>query len=360
MNAPIRVMIVEDSQVVREFLEFLIGRDPRLTVVASVASAEQALEKLHEVRPDVISLDIRLPGMNGLEATGRIMAERPTPIVVCSASVNDEDLNISMNALRAGALAVVEKPVGTNHQDYQLLAERLCTQLVLMSKVMVVRQRLGRGLKFAATPPDAGPAMQPAAVQRGGAVRPRFQALGIVASTGGPNALSQILGSLDKQFPLPILLVQHITASFLEGFVHWLNSICPLSVTVARAGEVPQRGHIYVAPVERHLALSPTGIQLIDAEPVSSQRPSGTVLFRSMARSLGPAALAALLTGMGDDGAIGLKEIRDAGGHTIAEHESTAVVYGMPGVAVRLGAACEVLPLDEIAARIRELVKSGP
>jgi two-component system chemotaxis response regulator CheB len=124
---PIRVMIVEDSRVVREFLELLIGRDPRLQVAASVASAEEALARLDEVAPDVISLDIRLPGMNGLEATTRIMSQRPTPIVICSASVEAEELKISMNALRAGALAVVEKPVGTTHRDYELLAERLCT-----------------------------------------------------------------------------------------------------------------------------------------------------------------------------------------------------------------------------------------
>ena len=137
----IRVMIVEDSLVVREFLKHLIGRDPRLTVAATVASAEEALSALHRVSPDVISMDIRLPGMNGFEATRRIMAEKPTPIVVISASVESDDLKISMNALRAGALAVVEKPVGTSHASYELLSGRICTQLAIMSAIKVIRQR---------------------------------------------------------------------------------------------------------------------------------------------------------------------------------------------------------------------------
>src|SRR5580693_8774798 len=137
----IRVMIVEDSRPVREMLEYIIGNDPRLEVAASVGSAEEALRKLHKISPDVISMDIRLPGMNGFEATQRIMAEKPTPIVVVSASVESEELKISMNALRAGALSVMEKPVSTSHQDYAALAERLCTQLVIMSEVRVIRQR---------------------------------------------------------------------------------------------------------------------------------------------------------------------------------------------------------------------------
>ena len=144
----IRVLIVEDAPVVRQFLEYLIQRDPRLEVAASVGTAEEALRLLERMAPDVISMDIRLPGMNGFEATQRIMATRPTPIVVVSASVESGDLNIAINALRAGALAVVEKPVGTSHADYEALAERLCTQLAIMSQVPVIRQRIDRGLRF--------------------------------------------------------------------------------------------------------------------------------------------------------------------------------------------------------------------
>ena len=349
----IRVMIVEDSWPVREMLEHIIGADPRLEVVASVASAEDALKKLHQIAPDVISMDIRLPGMNGFEATKRIMAERPTPIVVVSASVESEDLQISMNALRAGALTVMEKPVGASHQHYAELAGRLCTQLVIMSQVRVIRQRARRtpGL-----PPPLTGERAAGATAHAGRGHGSFQMLGVVASTGGPNALVKFLVGLGRNLPIPILLVQHITPSFLKGFVAWLNGVSPMPVFEATEGQVPKPGSVYVAPADRHLALERGALRLNDGALVSVQRPSGTVLFRSMARSLGGNCIGVLLTGMGDDGAIGLGDIREAGGYTIAEDESTAVVFGMPAAAINMGAACEALPLDEIAPRVLELL----
>ena len=341
----IRVMIVEDSLVVREFLKHIIGRDPRLVVAAAVGSGEEALRDLHRVAPDVISMDIRLPGMNGFEATRRIMAEKPTPIVVISASVEADDLKISMNALRAGALAVVEKPVGTSHASYESLAGRICTQLAIMSAIKVIRQRYRDADDPAARPAPVRPTRPP-----GG-----FRVMGLVASTGGPEALVKLLGALPAGFPLPVLLVQHITSSFLHGFVHWLDDLCPLAVGVARDGEVPTPGRVHVAPEDRHLVIENGRLRLEAGAPVCSQRPSGSVLFRSLARDQGPRALAVLLTGMGEDGADGMRVVRDAGGYTIAEDESTAVVYGMPAAAVRLDAVCESLPLPAIAPRLLEL-----
>ena len=352
----IRVLIVEDSLVIREFLRHIIGQDPRLEVATAVESAEEALDILDRVAPDVISMDIRLPGMNGFEATRRIMAERPTPIVVVSASVEDEDLKITMNALRAGALTVVEKPVGTAHEDYESLAERLCTQLAIMSQVKVIRQRIDRGPELN---PDTGrggartaPAVPRTQSRMGGA----YRALGVVASTGGPKALVDLLGGLGPDFPLPILLVQHITASFLGGFVAWLDGACPFQVVIAKDDEVPAPGKVYMAPADRHLTLAGGCLRTDGGDPVCAQRPSGTVLLRAMARSLGPGALGVLLTGMGEDGAEGLLEVRQAGGYTLAEDASTAVVYGMPAAAVERGAVCESLPLPAIAPRVLELV----
>jgi len=341
----IRVLIVEDSRVIREFLEHIIGRDPRLEIAGSVESAEEALRILDRAAPDVISMDIRLPGMNGFEATQRIMSARPTPIVVVSASVECEDLRITMNALRAGALTVLEKPVGTTSDDYEALAERLCTQLAIMSQVKVVRrhgdarvvQRVDQRL---APYPDG------------------YQMLGIVSSTGGPNALVQILGGLGEDFPLPILLVQHITSSFLEGFASWLDSVCPFSVEIVTSRTAPARGKVYIASPDRHLRAERGYLQVDAGDPICAQRPSGTVLFQSMANTYGSGALAALLTGMGNDGAEGLLRVRQCGGHTIAEDESTAVVYGMPAEAVRLGAVAESLPLPAIAPRLLELTLS--
>ena len=346
----IRVLIVEDSRVIREFLEHIIGNDPRLEIVGAVGSAEEALRILDRVSPDVISMDIRLPGMNGFEATQRIMAEKPTTIVVVSASVESEDLRITMNALQAGALTVLEKPVGTSSAEYEALAERLCTQLAIMSEVRVVRRRS-----------PAAPNQHPIAHSATSKIQHPscgYRMLGIATSTGGPSALVQLLGGLGSDFPLPILLVQHITSSFLEGFASWLKSVCPFSVVVVRDRVVPAAGTVYVATRDRHLRVDFGGLRVDAGDPVCAQRPSGTVLFESMAKTLGSTALGVLLTGMGEDGAKGLLQIRNRGGHTIAEHESTAVVYGMPAEAVRLGAVCESLPLPAIAPRIHDLTLS--
>jgi two-component system chemotaxis response regulator CheB len=344
----VTVMIVEDSRVISEFLHQIINRDPRLEVIANVRSGEEALETLAVTRPDIISLDIRLPGMNGLEATQRIMNEFPTPIVVVSSDVEDDELNISMNALRAGALAVVQKPVGLRHADYEKLAEALCTRLVIMSQVRVIRQRYRT---FAPKIDNRTVPPLPAATtaSRGGVPL----VLGLVASTGGPNAIVQLLGSLSPEFTAPILLVQHITPGFVRGFVSWLDAVLPgLTVLEAVQGMTLEPRTVYVAPANVHLTYAePFQVRLVDSPPLHAQKPSGTVLFRSLA-SLGPAAVGVLLTGMGEDGALGLRDMHDCGAYTIAEDESTAIVYGMPAAAVRLGAVSASLPLGEIAARL--------
>lgn len=353
----IRVMIVEDSAVVRLLLQHIIGSDPRFEIVSMAESAEEALAGLERVKPDVISLDIRLPGMNGLDATLKIMSTRPTPIVVVAASVEGDELNIAMNALRAGAVAVVEKPVGTSSEDYQRVAQHLCSQLATMSQVKVIRQGARRGLSFGSAQPPVPEVPQPA-VPAPRPVRPAgiARVVGLVASTGGPNALTRILAQLPADFPVPILLVQHITASFLDGFVAWLDGMAKLKVKIADAGEYPLAGHVYLAPVDRHLELRGGRLWHGRGDEVCSQRPSGTVLFQSMASDLGANAVGVLLTGMGSDGAAGLLELYEAGAYTIVEDASTAVVYGMPAAAMDLGAACESLPLPAIAGRLTQLV----
>lgn len=350
MRKKIKVLIVEDSLVVRELLVHIIGSDERFDVLAAVGSAEECLELLETQQPDVISLDIRLPGMNGLDATLRIMTRRPTPIVVVAAQVDDVELNIAMNALRAGALSVVEKPVGVTNAGYDTMAAKICTQLAIMSQVKVVRQGISRGLSFGSgdelpRPPRSGDGS--------------YSMAGIVASTGGPQALVQLLGGLGGDFPLPILLVQHITSSFLEGFVAWLSNSTPFEARIAEEGEMPEPGRVYVAPAERHLGLSHGRLVVLDTPAVCNQKPSGTVLFGSMARDQGKHGIGVVLTGMGSDGADGLKQMADAGAYTIVEDASTCVVNGMPAAAAKLGGAREVLPLPAIAARLRDLALGG-
>lgn len=340
----IRVLIVEDSAVVRELLRRIIASDPRFEIAAAVASAEEGLEILDRAAPDVISLDIVLPGMQGIEATRRIMSHRPTPIVVVSASVGCE-VNLTMDALRAGALSVVEKPVATSYADYEAIAARLRTQLAIMSEVKVVRQHVRRE-------PYAPLALR--RPSRGG-----YRMLGIAASTGGPAAIMEVLRGLGKRFPLPILVVQHMTPGFIDGFGSWLAHASSFPVEIVRDKAPLLAGKVYLAPEDRHLVVEAGCARAIPSQPAELHRPSANVLFSHIARSAGDAGLGALLTGMGDDGAQGLLALREAGGYTIAEDESTAVVYGMPGAAVRLRATSEALPLTAIGPRIRELVRDS-
>ncbi|MGU3361473.1 chemotaxis-specific protein-glutamate methyltransferase CheB [Methylobacterium sp. M6A4_1b] len=346
-------MLVEDSLVVRQLLIHIVGRDPRLDVVAAVASGEEALATIGEVRPDVVSMDIRLPGIDGLETTRRIMAERPTPIVVIADSIEDSSLRISMNALRAGALSVVEKPVATTHAGYDAAASEICTQLRIMAAVPVIRRRpIGSEWAGRVATPPASAALrvpEPASV------------LAIAASTGGPPALARVIGALPASFPLPVLVVQHMGPAFMEGFATWLNGVVGLPVALAREGERAEPGRVYVAPGDRHLELGGGGhLRITDAAPVGGQRPAATALFRSVARHAGTRGLGVLLTGMGEDGALGLLDMRRAGGLTVAEDESTAVVFGMPAAAIRLSAAGTVLPLDRIAAHLARAAEAAP
>ncbi len=359
LSAPkgrVRVLVVEDSLVVRTLLTHIIGRDPRLELAGAVESGEAALAALDTVRPDVISMDIRLPGIDGLETTRRIMADRPTPIVVIADSVEDSSLKISMNALRAGALSVVEKPVATTNDGYDAVAGQICTQLRIMAAVPVIRRR-PIGAEWAAR--KTAPAAEPPPLFEPVSATPSV--LAIAASTGGPPALAKVIGGLAADFPLPVLLVQHMGAAFMEGFASWLDGVVALPVGLARDGEMMAPGRVYVAPGDRHLELGSGGVlRVSDAAPVGGQRPAATVLFASVARQAGPQGIGVLLTGMGEDGATGLLDMRRAGAATVAEHESSAVVYGMPAAAVRLSAASRVLPLDQVAPHLLRLAQGRP
>lgn len=343
-------MIVEDSLVVRELLTHIVARDPRFEVVSAVPSAEDALAEIPRVQPDVISMDIRLPGMDGLEATARIMADHPTPIVVIADAVEDASLRISMNALRAGALTVVEKPAGPANASYERLADTICTQLYIMSSVPVIRRRnIG-------APADTRPPPRPAAT---GAFE-RLDFLALAASTGGPPALAKVISALPSDFPAPVFVVQHMGAAFMEGFAKWLGGLSAMPVTLGEDGVAAQPGQVYVAPGDSHMMVRSTGVIRISRDPpLGGQRPSANMLFGALAEAAPTRTVAALLTGMGEDGAQGLSRLVQGGAHTIAEHASTAVVNGMPGAAVRLRAARDILPLDLIGPRIMQLAGKG-
>jgi two-component system chemotaxis response regulator CheB len=341
-------MIVEGSAMAREQLMRIISADPGLSIAGVAASGEEALAIVDRLAPDVISMDVQLPGMEGFETTRRIMAHRPTPIVIVS-GLDGGEVELTMKALKAGALSVVEKPVATGREDYQALAARLCTQLRIMSDVKVVRRRRGEA-------PYAEP--QVSTPQPTKSVPAPIRLLAIGASTGGPNALMRLLGALEATFPVPIVIVQHMNARFMEGFAEWLSGVTPFAASVVNGRTMLERGHAYLAPGDRHLRADSQSVVPDDSPAVGGHRPSANVLFSSIARAIGASAVGVLLTGMGEDGAVGLSDLRASGAYTIAEDETTAVVYGMPAAAVQRGAVVESLPINRIPARLSELVAS--
>jgi len=345
---PRRVLVVEDSAVLRHLLTRVVAGDPRLELLEAVETAEEALRLVPLLRPDVISMDICLPGMDGLEATRQIMAHFPTPIVIVSDTVGGEATRISMNALRSGALAVIEKPQGLCGAAGGTGAHAIATQLYIMSQVPVIRRRLLQAEPFR----HKGMWTRPLDI------RPRILAL--AASTGGPTAFARVLGDLPADFGLPVVLVQHMGHAFMEGFAQWLDQQVALPVTLARHGMPLERGRVLVAPGDQHMTLGTRGeIVLHDGARVQGQRPSADVLFSSVAQVFGSDGLGVLLTGMGEDGVEGLGRIRARGGYTVVEDRSTAVIHGMPGAAERAGAACISLPVHEISPHIMRIMAGG-
>ena len=353
MTKPISVMVVEDSPVARELIVDTLNSDPRLSVACAVDTGEKALRLVSRLKPDVISMDVRLPGMNGIEASRQIMALHPTPIVIVAADLSKETVNNSMEALRAGALSVVEKPTIDSAEAYAAMARRLCNQFVNMSGVKVVRQRFNgaaaQRLREVAAPPPPPPL---AAMLPGG-----IEAVGIVASTGGPPAVAAVLQGLGAGFPVPVLVVQHMGAGFLEGYASWLNSVCDIDVVLAKDCVQPVAGRVYVGPGRYHLTYRGGRLRLVADWTERGHVPSGDMLFHSFAESLGPRGLGVLLTGMGQDGADGLLAMRHAGARTIGQDRATCAVYGMPAAAKAMGAVSEELPIGAVAARVSRLVE---
>jgi two-component system chemotaxis response regulator CheB len=290
-------------------------------------------------------MDIHMPEMDGFEATRQIMAETPRPIVLVSASFVKNERDLTFNALKSGALSVLEKPTMVDPPERH---ELLISQLKLMSEVKVVRRWLEP-----AKPAAAGRPALPGSGLRAGNGGSKFQVVAIASSTGGPGVLAQILGQLPADFPLPILIVQHITRGFSAGLAGWLNNQSVLNVRLAGQGDELQPGQVLIAPDDHQMAVNSAGLISLHKE-VSCPRlcPSADHLFKSVARVYGAAAIGVILTGMGADGAEGMQMMRQAGARTIAQDKESCVVFGMPAVAIELGAAEQILPVNKIAAAI--------
>ncbi|TAK50489.1 MAG: chemotaxis-specific protein-glutamate methyltransferase CheB [Betaproteobacteria bacterium] len=341
----VRVLVVEDSPVMRELLAHLLGTDPGIEVVGFASDGEEALAAVREKKPDVVTMDFHMPRVNGLDATRRIMETHPTPIVIVSGSSARTEVASAFHLLEAGALAVVEKPRGPGHPDHEAAARELVQTVKTMAEVKVVR-------RWARREAPLSPAPAPRSIRiEAAAARTRLVAIG--ASTGGPIVLRAILAGLPGNFSVPILIVQHIAPGFTDGFVEWLGQASGFAVHVAADAVHPLPGHAYVAPDGLHIKLRHDGaITLSRDAPQNGHRPSVSCLFRSVAAVLGRNAIGVLLTGMGKDGAEELKLMRDRGAVTIAQDRDTSVVHGMPGEAVSLDAASYVLSPPEIAAAL--------
>jgi len=337
----INVLVVEDSPVVREFLIHVLSSDPGIRVVGTAHDGEEALDAVRRYRPDVITMDIHMPKMDGLEATRRIMETDPKPIVIVSGSTDPHETAMMFRAMEAGALAVLMRPNGIGHPHHETTARELVQTVKLMSEVKVVRRwpRVRRDTPVP-RPVEAGLAQAPAQV--------RIVAIG--ASTGGPPALHTILAGLPRAFPVPVLIVQHMAAGFIQGFAEWLAQSVSLPVQVATHGEIILPGHVYLAPDAYQMKVERSGnIALSRDAPENGLRPSVSYFFRSVAEVYGRDAAAGLLTGMGCDGAKELRLLKEKGAVTFAQDKDSSVVHGMPGEAIRLDAATFVLPPDKIA-----------
>jgi two-component system chemotaxis response regulator CheB len=344
----INVLIVEDSPVVREFLIHIISSDPELHVIGTAHNGEEAVEAARFKKPDVITMDIHMPKMNGFDATRRIMETHPAPIIIVSGSSTFEEIATTFRAMEAGALAVVARPQGIGHPEYETTAKELIETVKLMSEVKVIR-RWSKARTELTVPlvPKMEVMIPPTEI--------RVVAIG--ASTGGPMVLQTILSRLPKNFLAPVLVVQHMASGFIHGFAEWLGQTSQLPVHVAANGEYILPGHAYVAPDGFQMGVEMRGrIALSQDEPENGLRPSVSYLFRSVARVFGQNAVGVLLTGMGKDGAEELKLMRQKGAVTIAQDEESSVVHGMPGEAIKLDATTYVLSPDKISEALISLV----
>jgi two-component system chemotaxis response regulator CheB len=349
----IRILVADDSVTVRKRIVDVLSAHADFEIVAEAADGREAIEACQRLRPDAVTLDMMMPVMTGLAATEYIMAYCPTPILVVSSSFNRGELFKTYDALAAGALDVLDKPRGDETDpDWE---RQLASTLRLIARIKVITHPRGRLAHLETSRPARRPT--PALAPHG-----NCELVAIGASTGGPGAVVNILRELPPRFSLSLLVVIHISRGFGMGFAEWLNGLSPFPVAFARDGEpwpAPGTCRVVLAPPDEHLLVRDGRLRLTLEPERHSCRPSVDVLFESIARELGPRAAACLLTGMGRDGAEGLLAVRQAGGVTMAQDESTSVVFGMPREAIRLGAADQVLRLDQIAPALASLATTS-
>ncbi len=355
----------------RQVITELLEQDPALQVVGKARDGREAIELVQQLRPDIITMDVRMPVMDGLATTEHVMAYCPTPILVLTASLASHDVDITFKMLGAGALEVIEKPAGSDPADLARAGHELIRRIKVLARVKVVTHLRGRRKPGAGTDQPhhalpakalkrAGQAPPPPTTRAPSATAwPEYPIIVIGASTGGPRVVNQVLHGLPRDLNAAVLVVQHIAAGFSAGMAEWLAHTSRLPVQLAQEGQALHPGKVLLVPDQLDLLITSEQTVHLSNNPLLIQRPSIDISMQAAADVFGPRAIGVLLTGMGRDGAFGMQAIKRSGGYTIAQDEATSTIYGMPRAAIHLGATCAVLGANEIAARLVALVAAG-
>ena len=341
-NKKIKVMVVEDSMVARELLVYILESSPDISVIATAENGAEALSRLKSYTPDLITMDVNMPEMDGLEATARILEQYPIPIIIISSALDPEERANTFKIIDVGALALLDKPSGITAPNFEKEAESIVEMVKMMSEIKILKRKQKEKNTSAPNPPPH--------------LNKRFDIVAIGVSTGGPSALKEIFSNLRPDFPLPVLLVQHIADGFEQSLVDWLNIYSKLPVHVAKHDEQITRGHIYVAPSRKHMMISNRRrISLVPMGESDKHCPSVSKLFQSVSNIYSQNAIGIILTGMGKDGAAELKMMKQNGALTIAQNKESSIIHGMPGEAVKIGAATFVQSIEEIIQTLNNI-----
>lgn len=403
--ATLKVLIVEDSELVSDILTEILQSDNRIRVVGVARNGVEALQLVPRLKPDLITMDVWMPQMDGFATVEHIMAHHPTPILVITATSLKSDVEVSLRMLAAGALDVIEKPSFQDEKQWERISKELVNRVHLLAGVRVVTHLKGRlPTSHVAEPPVVEPPAKPKTASPSRPLRnedkatkpliypaptantsaskpvpttpeqqvppsvtnfpaqPFYQLVAIASSTGGPSALLKVLQNLPKNFPVPIIIVQHISQGFTHGLVEWLQREIVLKVKIAKSGDQPQNGCVYITPDRHNIVVVGSNSQPIlslNTEGEDYLRPNADVMMQSVAKIFGERAIGVVLTGMGSDGAKGLKEMANQGAFTIAQNEATSLIYGMPRAAAENGAAKEILPLGQIPLTLTQLLQQS-
>lgn len=342
----IRVLIVDDSRTAYQLLSHIIESDPQLQVVGYAENGERALKWLANNSCDVITMDIHMPDLNGFEVTKKIMTSKPIPTIIISSGYTPTDISLAFEAVDAGALAILEKPVGIDDVEYTHKRELINNTIKTVADIKLVTHR--------ATLSSAHIKPLPSKIDS----KIEIKAIGIGASLGGPLAIAKILNDLPADFPVPIFIVQHIAAGFVSEFIRWLQRQSKLQIHPAKHGEKARPGHVYIAADACQMEIKYGDLISLDYTTTPHIQPSVDHLFRSLAHTYGPHCVGVLLTGMGRDGAAEMLTMKKKGAYTIAQDEASCLMFGMPKEAIALGAAQQILPLNMISAMLITLANA--